>query len=453
MSRWFIVAALGARLAVAPAAAQPAPAALSLEEALRHGARASEGIAVARAEVDRARAQVAGARGGYLPTVNGTAAYQRTLRSEFDGISFSLPGMEPAEEIELPFGQRNTWRLGLVVSQPLFDGFRTAAVIAQAQAGVRASELGVRATRAQVALAVAQAYYDAALAERQVEIAEVTLHQAEQTLAETRLGFQQGAAPEFDLVRAEVARDNQRTLLVQLRAQRDIAFVQLRRWIGAPLDRALALSSPLEAEDVDRVVAAVRAAAGLGAAPPHLALAQAKEAVAARSAALRAARADRLPTLAAGTDFGLVAYERSPFNDAWRTNWTIGVTLSVPIFDGFRRRAAIAGSAAELAAARAQLASSTELADVEAAQAAADVTASQTTLETTKRTATQARRAYQIAELRFQQGASTHLELVDARVQLEQALLHQARAARDVRVARLRQELLPALPLGAAAGS
>ena len=60
--------------------------------------------------------------------------------------------------------------------------------------------------------------------------------------------------------------------------------------------------------------------------------------------------------------------------------------------------------------------------------------------------------AYQIAELRFQQGASTHLELVDSRVQLEQALLNQARSARDLRVARLRQELLPGLPLGSAAG-
>jgi outer membrane protein TolC len=64
------------------------------------------------------------------------------------------------------------------------------------------------------------------------------------------------------------------------------------------------------------------------------------------------------------------------------------------------------------------------------------------------RTVQQAKRAYQIAELRFQQGASTHLELVDTRVQLEQALLGQARSAHDLRIARLRLALLPALPLG-----
>ena len=46
----------------------------------------------------------------------------------------------------------------------------------------------------------------------------------------------------------------------------------------------------------------------------------------------------------------------------------------------------------------------------------------------------QASRAYQIAELRFAQGASTHLELVDTRVQLEQALPVQVRAAPDLRI-------------------
>lgn len=431
------------------AAAQPGPTALTLDEALRRGSEAAESIAVARAELDRAHGQVAGARAGYYPTVQGSAAYQRSLRSEFEGISL-FPSDAPVEEdVQLPFGQRNTWRLGLVVSQPLFDGFRTAATIASAQAAARVSQLGVRSSRAQVALAVAIAYYDAVLAERQVAIAEVTLQQAAETARETELGLSQGATPEFDVVRARVARDNQAALLAQFRAQRDVALVVLRRLVGLPLDRPLALASPLEGDDLDAMATAVRAAAGLGAEPARVAVAQAREAVTARAAALRAARAERLPAITAGSDLGLVAYQRTPFSDAWRTNWTVGLTLTLPLFDGWRRRAAIATSSAELAAARAQLASSAEAADVEAAQAAAAVAASQFTLETTQRTVGQARRAYEIATLRFEQGASTHLELVDARVQLEQAQLSVARSARDLRVARARQALLGGLPLGA----
>ena len=71
------------------------------------------------------------------------------------------------------------------------------------------------------------------------------------------------------------------------------------------------------------------------------------------------------------------------------------------------------------------------------------------TWEQARRTVEQAQRAFAIAELRFAQGASTHLELVDARTQLEQAELNRARSARDVRVATLRRDLLAGLPLGA----
>jgi outer membrane protein len=450
MLRCFLVAGLSSVALVQPAAAQSAEA-LSFDDAVAAAERAAESIAIARADVDRAQAQVSSARAGYMPTVNGSLAYQRTLASEFDDIMFG-PAPDPgAPEVDLPFGQPNNWRVNVQVSQPLFDGFRTREAVSAAKAGVRVSELGVRSTRAQVVLQVAQVYFDAALAQRQVEIAEITLQQAEETFRETELGFKQGATPEFDLVRAEVARDNQRTLVVQFRVQRDVVFVQLRRLIGLPLDRPLQLTSKLEADDLEQVVAAARAAAGI-AAKERVAVAQAKQLVEAREASVGIAKADRLPVLAAGTDFGLVNYENQPFNNEWRTNWTLGVTLSLPIFDGFRRNAAVRSSKAELVSARAQLKQASEVADVETAQARANVEASKTQLETSLRTVQQAKRAYQIAELRFQQGASTHLELVDTRVQLEQALLNQARSARDLRVARLREELLPALPLGAAAG-
>jgi outer membrane protein len=443
-----------------PKASSPVPASaavqagqpLSFEDAVNAAERAAESVTVARSEVDRAQAGVSTARSGYLPTVNGSASYQRTLSSQFDDISFGPPPMGMEDTVDaLPFGQPNNWNVGVQLSQPLFDGFRTRAGLRQAKAGVRVAKLGVQSTKAQVVLQVAQAYLDAALAQRQVEIAEVTLQQAEQTFNETQLGFKQGATPEFDLVRAEVARDNQKTLLVQFQVQRDVTLVYLRRLIGVPVEQPLSLTTKLDGDDVEAVVGAARGAAGI-VATERVAVAQAKEGVALREAAVDAAKADRLPTIAAVSDLGFVNYEKQPFNNEWFTNWTVGVAVQIPIFDGFRRRSHIQATQAQLSGARAQLTEAHEVSQVEAAQARASVEASLKQLEASVRTVKQAQRAYQIAELRFQQGASTHLELVDTRVQLEQALLNQAKSARDLRVARLRQELLPGLPLGAAAG-
>jgi outer membrane protein TolC len=442
-------------LQVAPAAADKAAAQpMSLADALGAAERASESIAIARSDVDRAQSQVISARSGYLPVVNGSAAYQRTLRSEFDDISFGPPpDMMTDTDVELPFGQRNNWRVGLNVNQPLFDGFRTQHAMGQAYAGVRMSQLGVTTARAQVVLSAALAYYDALLADRQVEIAQVTLQQAEATLAETQLKFKQGTAPEFDVVRAQVSRDNSANIIVRFTVERDVAYVQLHRLLGVPLEKPITLTSKLEDEDVDAVIATARSAAGLPPSKTRVAIAQAKESIVAREEGVSLAKSQYFPTISAGSDLGFVSYQNHPFQTDWKTNWTVGLNISIPLFDGFRRRATVLGSKADLAAAQAQLANTTEISQVENAQAAASVEASIKTLEISARTVDQAQRAYQIADLRFQQGASTHLELIDSRVQLEQAQLNKARAAHDLKIARLRQELLPGLPLGSVLGA
>lgn len=59
----------------------------------------------------------------------------------------------------------------------------------------------------------------------------------------------------------------------------------------------------------------------------------------------------------------------------------------------------------------------------------------------------QAARAYAIAEVRFNEGISTPVELTEARVQLEQARLQRVTTARDLEVARMRLALLKDLPL------
>jgi hypothetical protein len=94
-----------------------------------------------------------------------------------------------------------------------------------------------------------------------------------------------------------------------------------------------------------------------------------------------------------------------------------------------------------------------KLAAYEAEQVAQQVRAAQAVFEATAGTTEQARRAYAIAELRFQEGVSTQLELSDARLSLAQAEINRARAARDLRVARMRRALLPQLPTVMASAS
>ena len=489
--------ALAAPLGAQPTpAAQPAtPVALSLEQALELVAERSEGVRIATAGVERANGQLRQARSQLFPQLTGVVNYQRTLQSQFEAISNATSGDDgpgepaddtaanPLEGISRIFASENTVTLGLQFSQSLFSGGRITARARASDAARRAAQVGVSSATAQAKLDVTQAYFDALLADRLVAIAESSLVQTERTLRQTRLARQVGTTAEFDLLRAQVTRDNQRPLVLQARTQRDAALLRLRQLLEVPAGRPLSLTTTLES-DVPRLVPAanvaeaplparvdapvnVDAVLAERAVPPALLaeavaatdtttlqrapVRQAMENVRAQEQLLRVARGERLPAINVTSLYQRFAYPIGgvPGLNEFYPNWTVSVGLSLPLLAGGRIAGATQEAEASVTEARAQLRQAEELAALDAQlivdqleQAAAAYAASTGTAE-------QASRAYRIAEVRFSEGISTQVELDDSRLLQQQALANRAQAARDLNVARARLAFLADLPLGA----
>ena len=127
----------------------------------------------------------------------------------------------------------------------------------------------------------------------------------------------------------------------------------------------------------------------------------------------------------------------------------VGANVQLPILTGGRIRAGEMIARAELDQSRLLLRQLEELAELDTRTAHAELMAARAAFEASAGTVQQATRAYQIAEVRFQSGVSTQLELSDARLLLQQAEANRAQAARDLQVARARVALLRELPLGA----
>ena len=66
---------------------------------------------------------------------------------------------------------------------------------------------------------------------------------------------------------------------------------------------------------------------------------QATSAVQAREAALRITKSQRRPYVSVNSAFGEVAYSGLPGFDDWRTNWTVGASVQIPLFTGGRLKA------------------------------------------------------------------------------------------------------------------
>jgi len=466
---------------------------VSLEDAIRLADRSSESIDIARAAVTRANGQQAIARSQFLPQLNAAASYNRTLASQFEGFTFGGPDTNtfrslcapnipdtatPAERqaaldqartcqsggggadfSSVGFGALNQWSLGIQFSQNIFTGGRATGQRAAANAGRRAADIELTAQRAQNILDVTQAYYNTVLASRLAEIAEAALTMSDDVLRQTSRARQVGSSSEFDLLRAQVARDNQVPVVLQRRSDRTVATLRLKQMLEIPLDDSLELTTSIDeapapavsgVSDTGRVVSDTSADA-------RATVREALENVNAQEGLLRAARADRLPTLALTSSYQRLFFPTSPFpelND-YRENWTIGFSAGVSLLSGGRIRGGQMLAEANLREARARLKQARELAVLDARIALAQLAQAEATWRASQGTAEQARRAYSIDQIRYREGISTQTELTQSQLLVEQAMVNRAVAARDLAVARMRLALLKDLPLspaGAGAG-
>jgi outer membrane protein TolC len=452
----------------APAA--NATGALSLGDALRMAERKSANVRIAQAGAARAAGQQRQADSQLLPQVNGAASYQRAIQNQFQAISeqFAQPDTSstpPTDDgianspLAQIFAAPNTAVLTLSATQNLWTAGRLSAQRAGARAGRDAADIQLTSARAQALLDVAASYYDAVAAERLQAIADSTLELTERTLRAVELARSLGTASEFDLLRARVTRDNSRPASIMARGNRTAAMLRLKQLLEIPLSTPLTLTTPIrdDAGIVTAPMAPVELADARTVAPDtsisaRAIVRQAQAQVDASEQALTAARLARLPSVQLSTLYQRFAYPPEgtflPGSlDLYFPNWTVTLGLSFPIFTGGRLSGDRAIAEANVMEARARLQQARDGAEVDALLAIVALEQAQAAYLASVGTDAQAAQAYRIAEVRFEEGLSTPVELTESRVQLQQARLQRVTSARDLEVARLRLALLRDLPI------
>jgi outer membrane protein len=468
---------------------------LSLDDALRMAQSRSQSIDIARAGVGRATGLKLQARSQMMPQLSGTAGYTRTLQSQFSGFSSSPPADTAPQPVasqslctpfvpatataadraaalaqaatcpsssgggfdltNTSFGAKNLYQLGINFSQNVFTGGRLRAQTDAADAQLQSANIEVSAQQAQVSLDVTSAYYDAVLTDQLVAIADSSLAETEAVLTQTRVARQVGNASEFDLLRAQVTRDNQLPVRIQARSNRQLAYLRLKQLLNMPLDDSLMLTTRIEGSGGPTLPAIAARATTDTSVSSRAPVRQLEEAVRAQEAQVRIARSERIPSLAIVSAYQRLYFPSRIFPSLNNgvNNWTVGVSTNFPIFDGGRIRGDVAIAEAGLAQTRAQRDQARQFAALDTRVALNALQESEATFEASRGTADQAQRAYAIDQVRFREGISTQTDLSASRLLLEQARANQALAARNLAVARVRLALLRDLPLQASGSS
>ena len=335
-----LVALLLPTALAAQAPAAGAPLRLSFADAVRVASSEAPAVALAGLRTDEADARIRQARAALLPALSlGGSWLNRTFNSKSLGIDFSFPtgpGQPPKTLPEL-IGPFHLFDARVSASQTLLDWSSVARVrAARAQADGSRAERGV--TVEGTALTAALAYLRAVRAQ-----AVVAARQADSSIAAELVGLADaqkaaGVSAAIDVTRARTQLVTAEGLLLVGRNQLDRARIDLTRALGIDPSTPLAFTDTLAATLGAADVPATRdsaVAAGLTNRPDLRA--ELARAGAARQTGA-AIRAERLPRLEVGADYG-VNGRTVPGAISTRD---LTLQVSVPILDGFRREARLA---------------------------------------------------------------------------------------------------------------
>jgi multidrug efflux system outer membrane protein len=287
-----------------------------------------------------------------------------------------------------------------------------------------ASYLGTEEARKSVQMSlvsqVAQLYYTLLGDEAALKVTRETLTTREDSFKLTKLKFDNGAASELDFRQSEALLENARAshaLQTRLRAQ-DLNALALLLGQGVPTD----LPGGLELTNQGLV-------AELPAGVPSEVLArrpdvrQAEQQLIAANANIGAARAAFFPRITLTANGGTASTELSGLFKSGTGVWSFTPSITLPIFDAGRNQANldVAKVNREIAVAQYEKAVQTafrEVADALAGRANLDEQARATAAATA---AEEAR--FKLADLRYRNGASSYLDVLDAQRSLYTAQL------------------------------
>lgn len=416
----------------APALAQapPAPRPLGLAEAITVALQENQQLRVAAFEVAIARTQLAQARAAKSPQVNGQASVTRTQEGQPTTISFIDHGA--LHTIVIPAPSPNLYDARITLQYPLYTGGRLEAQIALAEANVRGAEAALERIKQQVVFAARQGYFQLQLAQSGLEVTERSVAQATENLRVARARVAAGASPRFDEVQAEVALAN--ALQGRVRARNIIAQAMqaLAGVLNLPLTTPLRLTDAFTVRPVRETADALVARAVQ--ARPELAELSARQAAA--QAGIELARSGARPSVALQ---GAGSYSNTGglfAGTTASTNWSVTLAATLNLFDGGITRERVREAQLRLEQLRAMEAQQKQGIELEVRQAFLNLQSAAEELAGADALIAQAQEALRIANVRFQSGVGTNLEVLNAQTAASQAEAAKAEALFNYNLAR-----------------
>ena len=379
-----------------------APQTLTLEQAMASAEGVNSSVLISREAAAQALEQVNQARAGLFPTVNATGTQRRSRNLTILSTTGALSETRPS----------NRYDGRIAGSYALLNG----QLISASQAvriGAEVAKGDVLVTVQGALASVAQGYFGHLRNLRRLDVVEANIARARSLYELARNQLSAGVATQIDVTRAEAQlaqAEQARLQQVTSVMQSDLVFKRLLN-----LDPA----APLELADfpLRRVDAGgVSLGDGRTTFEQRVDWLRAQKALEQSRLDVRTTTFERLPTLALNGDFGHAAANYD--DDGKRKVWTVGATLTVPIFDGFRASADHGAALSRQRVQQARLNSLELQISSELRLARQDASSRYAQIAVAEKSSRLAEETLRLARARYNEGVADNREIIEAQTQL-----------------------------------
>ncbi len=415
----YIMSALGALLllmALSPQAISQ-PLKLDWDQAWELARTQSEDVEKAKDEIAKARAQIGEAYASAMPVIEASGAYQHYF------------------EISQFIMSENTMVANLNLNQPIYVAGKVGIAVKLAKIYRKISEHGLDVTQAELKKSLTETFYGTLVARQYLAVSKEALAQTERHYAQVQQLFAQGMVSEYDVLRTEVAVAELKPQVLEAQTAVDLSLKGLKLLLRLDMDQEIEVVGDLNVaiNNLPSYDAAVDRAIEIRPELKQLALQEkmyeGQETIEKHSLYWPILYANlKYETMASAEDMKVGKYE---FLDGWSGS----LSLSIPLFDGFKSKYASQQARVNKRATLRQQENLQDYIRMEVFQSMQNYSTNEEKLQAAIESRGLSEKANSIAEVRYSEGVGTQIEWLDSQLQLTSAKVKVLQAQYDLLIA------------------
>ena len=380
-------------------------ATLSLRDALKIAVQ--NNVTLKQMQAD-ARSASAAARSANAQTKPSLSVTTYGTIGDSSNILTSSPGVMPQNIFAVaPHGFADQ---DLMLMVPLLTGGKLGSASAAAQKQGEAALLSVQASRLTVTETVTEDYANAALQQTLVGVAQARVTAEDEQVRVTQERVDTGRSAAVDLLREQAEQADARQALLAAQNNAALAFVNLKTVMGVSQGSDFTLSNTLDALMGTASLAPASLQETLRQAERHRPeLTSAQKQVEAAQAGLHNAQGTYAPQI-----YGVAMSDAMTGQRVGRTGYTVGLTASLPLYDGGQRRADVDEARARLDRVRADALQVRQTVDQQVAIAWLMLQTATAQVQAADGGVAAAQESYNLENLRYKAGKLIIAERLDA---------------------------------------